>query len=566
MWVRMGTQVKRVQLILPVAFIIGDGKSNDHLCCRYGGHRTKRACRACTVPFSMLDVPGYQCQWLPFQTVDDAVCKAMDENSPPSVKKTATNNIHNLSTHLCYNAFRDVCFGGDSLGIMGATPTDLMHAFLEGVLMYIIRVFAAQLTKAQKANVDHLVGEMVLPSSKNTCRRKFPRVSFANGITNLTLLTADEWGGVAFTLLLLANTPRGQQALHIDFTGDAKMDEIDNQSEASRKSDSDSDNNTHMNPTEKDSMSSHSRDSESDESIELATDRHINAIDFIQLVEMLLSFHSWYERGSPYQWTEHSYNELLGSIQSMMNAILKIVPRKKGFGWKVQKFHELLHVPFNVMRFGSPQNFDASSGERSLKHWAKHPAKTSHKAGAKAFTIQVANRVHERSCMEKCARAMQFSRSIHGIRHLEEEQLDAREHETDQLDEPTGHSNKIQSELVGNPKFSIRFPSPTSRKYTYQWHGKQQQQNLVTLHPSIKQWFVKKHVKHKYSQVYGYTEYRRDGILFRCHPNYKSQGPWYDWAVMQFEDEASNSSETNTLGNSSGYWVQIMCQLSSCAL
>ena len=86
-WLRLGTQVKQVCLHLPLAFVIGDGKSNDHLCCRYGGHKAKRACRACTVPFAMLDQPGYQCEWLSSHTVDNAVCKLFDDNTPLAAKR-----------------------------------------------------------------------------------------------------------------------------------------------------------------------------------------------------------------------------------------------------------------------------------------------------------------------------------------------------------------------------------------------------------------------------------------------------------------------------------------------
>eukprot|EP00978_Attheya_sp_CCMP212_P034207 scaffold142321_cov43-Attheya_sp.AAC.1 len=45
---RIGNQVKRVRLHIIVAFFIGDGKSGDMLCGRYGGYtsvwRISRAC------------------------------------------------------------------------------------------------------------------------------------------------------------------------------------------------------------------------------------------------------------------------------------------------------------------------------------------------------------------------------------------------------------------------------------------------------------------------------------------------------------------------------------------
>ena len=49
-----------------------------------------------------------------------------------------------LSTHVSKNAFHQVSFGEfplTAVGIYGNTPTDLMHAFLEGVLKYAIKIF-----------------------------------------------------------------------------------------------------------------------------------------------------------------------------------------------------------------------------------------------------------------------------------------------------------------------------------------------------------------------------------------------------------------------------------------
>ena len=38
------------------------------------------------------------------------------------------------------------------------------------------------------------------------------------------------------------------------------------------------------------------------------------------------------------------------------------------------------------------------------------------------------------------------------------------------------------------------------------------------------------------------TEYNRFGVSFRSHLNYRSQGPWYDWAMVQFELTDNNNN------------------------
>ena len=51
--------------------------------------------------------------------------------------------------------------------------------------------------------------------------------------------------------------------------------------------------------------------------------------------------------------------------------IRSFVPHKDGNGWKIQKFHELLHLAKHIDDYGSPLNFDAGTGERGLKEWVK---------------------------------------------------------------------------------------------------------------------------------------------------------------------------------------------------
>ena len=39
-------------------------------------------------------------------------------------------------------------------------------------------------------------------------------------------------------------------------------------------------------------------------------------------------------------------------------------------------------------------------------------------------------------------------------------------------------------------------------------------------------------------KVRGYTEYTRKGVTFRCHPNYKNDGPWFDYAMFAWENHS----------------------------
>ncbi len=58
----------------------------------------------------------------------------------------------------------------------------------------------------------------------------------------------------------------------------------------------------------------------------------------------------------------------------MLSEIKKHIPHTKSNGWKLQKFHDMLHISINMQMFGCPQNWDASPGEHNLIDFAKHPA------------------------------------------------------------------------------------------------------------------------------------------------------------------------------------------------
>jgi glutathionyl-hydroquinone reductase len=50
--------------------------------------------------------------------------------------------------------------------------------------------------------------------------------------------------------------------------------------------------------------------------------------DFLQLLEILLSFHAWYKSTKPIQWDSDSKHIINKSIQSMLKQIKSVFPRK----------------------------------------------------------------------------------------------------------------------------------------------------------------------------------------------------------------------------------------------
>ena len=103
-----------------------------------------------------------------------------------------SKNFHNI-------CFDSVWFGENENGILGACPTDLMHAFLHGLIPYVIKIVIGLFTTCEKHMMDVLVDKILVPIRSGE-QSKFPQTNFACGVSNLKLLTANEWAGVAFAI------------------------------------------------------------------------------------------------------------------------------------------------------------------------------------------------------------------------------------------------------------------------------------------------------------------------------------------------------------------------------
>jgi len=68
------------------------------------------------------------------------------------------------------------------------------------------------LNPTEKCWLDSIVDDLVVPV-RSSLKNDYPRCSFTHGITNLTLLTADERAGVAFVLDLVAASKPGSDML-----------------------------------------------------------------------------------------------------------------------------------------------------------------------------------------------------------------------------------------------------------------------------------------------------------------------------------------------------------------
>jgi len=123
----------------------------------------------------------------------------------------------------------------------------------------------------------------------------------------------------------------------------------------------------------------------------------VEANDVLYVLEMMLLFHAWYKCGEPFQYCNcHNRQDIHKAISQMLNTIKSKTPHMVWNGWKLQKFHDFLHILHNMYEFGSPANWDASPGEHNSIYLAKRPARRTQKRN-ETFTMQVTHCLQESS-------------------------------------------------------------------------------------------------------------------------------------------------------------------------
>jgi hypothetical protein len=729
-YIRIGDKVKRVRVFTPLAFVIGDGKSNDTLCGRYGGHKTERMSRSCMVSYEDSNNPYHECKLMPsaqFEEQSEIVLKIqqklpidtndaifnMSQTEKKKAEKEALEQLQITSTHVHANAFSGIWFGANERGIVGATPVDCMHAFLHGVLRYAINVYIGQLQPKEMAVIDNTVDDVLRPL-RSSMRHLYPRWNFSRGVTNLKLITADEWGGVAFSLLLVHLTAKGREAmekafrrLHPEFDYDqtwtdedvrpekpvsysetvsgeyfdvsARLEDharkkgahefkqSDEHDDADSKDDSGSDNDSlneiDEDPEEEDAPASPSNTKDPPAAAKTTKNSEegpkpcCQPSEFVMILEWLLCFQAWYQKGAPYTGWENSSDEFrsdaLAAVRRLLEELARRLPRDKN-GWRIQKYHDLLHLADEMRKYGSAMNFDAGVGERQLQSKGKTPAGTAHKCGSDDFLSQISERLYVSAILRTASRhAPNFislvnpdnfdiitsddngavSSSYDGrasyIVFVKEEAVSAwdaeriprktakkstpkkssvvhettgsvgatandvdfsgdREREEEKRQDCETQNGSGQEGVAVNMGDTDERPKKKPRKTRsdkkkkkkkdkrkhnekekakswngdYRWLSTKTTKRHVEVHPLILTWFrqcyreTRKRIRNnedpesahlipQQKQFECYTSYKKDGVTYRAHPNFRSEGEWYDWVMVRCDEDPKNEAAKN---------------------
>ena len=401
-----------------------------------------------------------------YEQLDDPEIKCQYLYAEPMhiIEKSNDPDLHKKwSQHKLANAFAAIEFGDPDRGIFGATPIETMHAFRKGMIETVTFLVLDNVPSRKKATLDQLAKQFH-EQHRQTYRHAYPSTDFSNGITNLSKISASERLGLVFLFVILAQYDHGWAIINDALKG--------------------------------------------------RTDTNLTEI--LELFEAMLCFDAWLSQSSFWNVAneKEATTSLLLSIQILMNMCRHCFPGR----WNFPKFHELLHIPDDMKRFGAPINFCAQRPESLLKEAAKRP-------GRRAF------KRHKDAAYELSAAQRLAGSLIIDIAFSKMHDVKLKDDTSNDLCEKTVYEstkNATQGVLEWIPE--SEYHPEGSHRLTWNTSTKLSLMNL----PTSLMHFLTQHFGHQVSIC---TQYQRDQFIFRCHPNYQSNGPINDWLLIRFEDD-----------------------------
>ena len=443
-----------VDIVTCLLFVIQDMQEGDMLCGRYGSHALgiQRHCRSCDVNYANLDNHRVRCSYLTAAFVNDV----------------AVSNDHALrqrwSQHKLDNAFNYVKLADPIRGIFGCTPTETMHCFRKGMIERVTFLVLKNVPASKQAALDRLAIRFH-KTHRQTYRKMYPATDFSNGITNLTNISASERLGLVFLFVILFQYTEGWAILDTCLQS-----------------------------------------------------RNATLAAVLELFEGMLCFDAWLNQDTywKHEDTDTAKESFLYSLRKLMSFCTTRIPTSdEGAKWNFPKFHELLHIVDDMIRFGASTNFCAQRPESLLKVAAKKPGRRAQKRhdGSK-YELQSAQRLAY-SCMIDTVHSRIWD-------NADEEVLEPTN--PNHIAESTGNATTC---TVTRIRLSTQ---PVTYAHPFVWKSDTDAASL-----SLSECLLRFLCDEFGDTVRFCTEYKRDIHTFCCHPNYQSDGPIYDWMLVNFE-------------------------------
>ena len=203
----------------------------------------------------------------------------------------------------------------------------------------------------------------------------------------------------------------------------------------------------------------------------------------------------------------------------------------------IPKIHEQLHVAENIELYGAHRNVHTGPQEHNHIQNVKHPARGRQKRKA-LFDLQISDWLVDKLIIDYTHTSI--------LNH----QYDCNMHEYPN----TARANYESTHYAA--KFAVHVAlNQETENIELEYHWITASQKNKGQDESLLKWIVNLFFKplSVKQQLKGvnlccYTEYNRQGVTFRCHPNYKSEGAWYDYVLVAW-DNPNNELYSNSKKN-----------------
>ena len=387
------------------------------------------------------------------------------------VANASTDELAALHQRPGFNSLYSIDCGGDPYGVFSMIHTEGLHALEVGLIPYMLEILIKELSKDSKNELDALV-KRLLHHPKQHGYAPFPRLIWQDGVTTMTHLTGDQKVGKMFAIVTVALTLEGEQYF------------------------------TAILPTEE------------------GTWRKM-----VYVFQQILCYWAWLKQDKFWKANDPVACEAAAaSIKIMMDQLQALWPRVDGLEWNLTKLHEQFHVAFDIHRHGNHKNVHSGPQEHNhidIKNAARHTQMNKTK-----LDLQTGRRVIERLVVQ---RAYDYVTETSAVVPIVATQYS-----------PTVNASKAMYQFVRDAR-----TGPTNVRCSFDWK-RAKHSGLVPLHQVhvIRTLILTLFQMHANPPGNGednavldipfYTEYERNGFVYRAHPDYRGEGPYYDWANIKW--------------------------------
>ena len=310
-----------VHLVFPLALCIVDMKGGHQLCGMYDKYfGVKRACISCYCSEDNLDNTNEQC------------INVLHHDMHSYIMTKTSEELQEYSQHkLVNNAFFNVDTGGWKYGIWGMCPSEILHQFYEGILLYALKYLFENVLRSSQLRILCIGVDKLISECRNQSDRSYPQATFTMGISHTAKMKGTEKFAAIFYIALYLHTKDSERVL--DSTNKRK---------------------------------------------------------WLKLFQNFLSYRDWLMQDTH---TRSDVLSKQSKIKNLLKQYKSLIQRTDGAGLKIPKIHELLHVCRDILRHGPPIGYDTcptESNHRPLKSMSQNTQRIKSR-----FELQTANRLYE---------------------------------------------------------------------------------------------------------------------------------------------------------------------------